>query len=97
MKLKNTSDYTAGCVPANRLTEDRHTKALVLEAGGWDYDPWIHIPLGTESRSKSTETIGCSIPIRLMAWTNAFCLVNEKGERRILIYQRHGLRTRPSR
>jgi choline dehydrogenase/4-pyridoxate dehydrogenase len=37
---------SAGCVLANRLTEDRDTTVLVLEAGGWDRDPWIHIPLG---------------------------------------------------
>jgi choline dehydrogenase/4-pyridoxate dehydrogenase len=33
-------------VLANRLSEDRDNKVLVLEAGGWDRDPWIHIPLG---------------------------------------------------
>ena len=37
---------SAGCVLANRLSADPGTRVLVLEAGGWDRDPWIHIPLG---------------------------------------------------
>jgi choline dehydrogenase/4-pyridoxate dehydrogenase len=37
---------SAGCVLAHRLTEDPSVRVLVIEAGGWDRDPWIHIPLG---------------------------------------------------
>jgi choline dehydrogenase/4-pyridoxate dehydrogenase len=36
---------SAGCVLANRLTEDGNARVLLLEAGGWDRDPWLHIPL----------------------------------------------------
>ena len=37
---------SAGCVLANRLTADRTTRVLLLEAGGKDRNPWIHIPAG---------------------------------------------------
>jgi choline dehydrogenase-like flavoprotein len=37
---------SAGCTLACRLGEDRDVRVLVLEAGGWDRSPWIHVPLG---------------------------------------------------
>ena len=37
---------SAGCALAARLTEDGAATVLLLEAGTWDRDPWIHIPLG---------------------------------------------------
>lgn len=37
---------TAGCALANRLTADGRHRVLLLEAGGEDRYPWIHIPVG---------------------------------------------------
>jgi choline dehydrogenase len=37
---------SAGCVLANRLSADSATQVLLVEAGGKDTNPWIHIPAG---------------------------------------------------
>lgn len=37
---------SAGCALANRLSEDADSTVLLIEAGGWDRDPLIHVPLG---------------------------------------------------
>src|SRR5581483_8761576 len=37
---------SAGCVLAHRLTASGQHRVLLLEAGGEDRNPWIHIPIG---------------------------------------------------
>jgi choline dehydrogenase/4-pyridoxate dehydrogenase len=52
MAARSSYDYvivgagSAGCVLADRLSAENEASVLILEAGGWDRDPWIHIPLG---------------------------------------------------
>ncbi len=51
-RLEGSYDYiivgagTAGCVLANRLTENPKTRVLLLEAGKSDNYHWVHIPVG---------------------------------------------------
>lgn len=37
---------SSGCVVANRLSADPTKRVVLLEAGGRDLNPWIHIPVG---------------------------------------------------
>jgi len=49
---------TAGCVLAARLSEDRHVRVALIEAGPMDWHPFIHIPA----------TVGAAISLRSINW-----------------------------
>ena len=50
---------SAGCVLANRLTVNSNIKVLLLEAGGKDTNPWIHIPGGYFKTMHNPKTDWC--------------------------------------
>ena len=50
----------AGCVLANRLSEDPANSVLLLEAGGRDWHPLIHMPAGFAKMTKGIASWGWS-------------------------------------
>lgn len=51
---------SAGCVLANRLTQDDTCRVLLLEAGGRDWHPLIHMPVGFARMTSGPQTWGLS-------------------------------------
>ena len=49
---------SSGCVLANRLSEDPNVKILLLEAGGKDNHPYIHMPVGFSKMTAGPRTWG---------------------------------------
>lgn len=49
---------SSGCVLANRLSRDQACKVLVLEAGGRDTHPMIHMPVGFAKMTDGPHTWG---------------------------------------
>lgn len=50
---------SAGCVLANRLSANGKHRVLLLEAGGRDLSPWIHIPVGYFKTLHNPKTDWC--------------------------------------
>jgi choline dehydrogenase len=50
---------SAGCVLANRLSADPSIRVLLLEAGGRDVNPWIHVPVGYFKTMHNPRTDWC--------------------------------------
>ncbi|MEM8876590.1 MAG: GMC family oxidoreductase N-terminal domain-containing protein [Pseudomonadota bacterium] len=50
---------SAGCVLANRLSADPSIRVILLEAGGWDLNPWIHVPVGYFKTLHNPKTDWC--------------------------------------
>ncbi|MCW8885670.1 MAG: choline dehydrogenase [Motiliproteus sp.] len=65
MSLEKAYDYivigagSAGCVLANRLSEDPNNSVLLLEAGDKDKNPWIHVPIGYFKTMHNPKTDWC--------------------------------------
>lgn len=62
-----TGGGPAGCVLANRLSEDPNVKVLLLEAGGSDWNPLFHMPAGFAKMTKGVASWGWeTVPQRHM-------------------------------
>jgi choline dehydrogenase len=52
---------SAGCAVANRLSESGLYRVAVVEAGGRDSNPWIHVPVGYFKTMGNSKTDWCYV------------------------------------
>ena len=50
---------SAGCVLANRLSENNKYTVALIEAGGSNLNPWIHVPIGYFKTINNPKTDWC--------------------------------------
>ena len=50
---------SAGCALANRLSANKNFSVALIEAGGSDRNPWIHIPVGYFKTMGNPKTDWC--------------------------------------
>jgi choline dehydrogenase len=81
----DTFDYvivgagSAGSVLANRLSADPASKVLVLEAGGTDWNPFIHIPAGF-IKTFYDPSVNWLYTMEPSAWTGGRSILAPRGK-----------------
>ena len=81
---------SAGCVLANRLSEDPANTVLLLEAGQEDKNPFIHMPAGL-IQLVPTDTHNWYFWTEPQDHLNNRTLATGEGAGRLQLDQRHGL------
>ena len=70
---------SAGCVLANRIVKTNKHKVLLIEAGGKDTYPWIHIPVGYTKQCITLKLTGVIKLSQMILWrTDLFHTQEEK-------------------